>query len=466
LRQIFPESRIFTDDRTFLYSPDPARSHATMHLVVLSTYPPRRCGLATFTADLRSALRTSAPRWRVDVCAVDRDGLAYGPEVVEVLDQDDRDGYRRAARAVAATGADLVVIQHEYGIFGGPDGSHVLEFADELAAHGLPYAVTLHTVLAAPSPGQARVLARLCRGAARVTGFTETSRRIATRAGTVAPARFAVVPHGVPARLAGPAAVAAVGPALGEALAAVEGARVLSTFGLLRPGKGLETVVAAMPAVVARHPDVRYVVAGATHPEVVRASGEQYRTGLAALARDLGVAGQVRFADTFLTEAELVALLRRTDVYLTPYRSVEQTCSGPLTFALAAGCAVVSTSYRYAMEMVMPAGEPARGALVPFDNPAAFAAAINELLDDPERLAETRRAAQKLAAELTWPAVGTSFAAVFAAAVPGAGVGSTVRMRPARLAELVAKPRVTPVPGGEPLWSPSRPPPASASPGR
>lgn len=174
-----------------------------MHLVLLSTYPPRRCGLAAFAADLRAALRASVPRWRVDVCAVDRDGLAYGPEVTEVIAQHDRADYRRAARAVAAADPDLVVIQHEYGIFGGPDGGYLLDFTDELATLGVPYAVTLHTVLAAPSPGQAGVLAGLGHGAARVTGFTETARGIATRSGAVAPERFAVVPHGVPARLGG-----------------------------------------------------------------------------------------------------------------------------------------------------------------------------------------------------------------------------------------------------------------------
>jgi glycosyltransferase involved in cell wall biosynthesis len=435
-----------------------------MRLVVLSTYPPRRCGIATFTADLRSALRTSSPGWRVDVCAVDRDGLAYGPEVVEVVDQDDRDDYRRAARAVVATGADLVVIQHEYGIFGGPDGSHVLDFVDELAALGMPYAVTLHTVLPAPTPGQAGVLAGVCRDAARVSVFTETARHVATRAGLVEPEQLAVVPHGVPVRLGDPAVQAEVGPEVGEALAALDGARVLSTFGLLRPGKGLETVLSALPAVMERHPDVRYVAAGATHPEVVRARGEEYRRSLIALARDLGIMEHVRFVDTFLTEAEVAALLARTDLYLTPYRSPDQSCSGPLTFALAAGCPVVSTSYRYAIDLVTPPDAPARGVLVPFDDPAAFAAAINELLDDPERLAEVRESARKLGTELTWPAVGARFASVFADAAPPSRIRSAVRLRPALLSELVEGSQATRSAGGEPAWAHSRQPPASANP--
>jgi glycosyltransferase involved in cell wall biosynthesis len=441
-----------------------------VHLVLLSTYPPRRCGLATFAADLRAALASAAPRWRVDVCAIDRDGITYGPAVTGVLDQHAREGYRRAARAVAASGADLVVIQHEFGIFGGPDGGYLLDFVDELTVHGVPYVVTLHTVLAVPSPGQAGVLARLCRGAARVTVFTGTARGVAARSGVVDPDRVAVVPHGVPGVLGREVDPAAVRPMMAEALAAVAGSRVLSTFGLLRPGKGLETVIAAMPEVVARHPDVQYLVAGATHPEVIRGSGESYRTELVRLARDLGVAEQVRFVDTFLTEPELAALLYRTEVHRTPYRSPEQTCSGALTFALAAGCAVVSTSYRYAIDLVTPTDGPPCGVLVPFDDPAAFAAAVGDLLADPDRLTAARAAARRLGAGLTWPAVGARFAEVFADAALTAGpvrVRSAGRIRPGRLHVRVGEPRVaTSTAGGEPAWSHSRQPPVSVGPAR
>jgi glycosyltransferase involved in cell wall biosynthesis len=474
-----------------------------MQLVLLSTYPPRRCGLATFSADLLAGLRASVPDWRVDVCAIDRsvaggDGATarprYGPEVTVRLEQDDRADYRRAARAVVASGADLVVIQHEFGIFGGPNGCYLLEFTDELAAHGIPYAITLHTVLAAPTVGQAGVLARLCRGAAQVTVFTGTAREVAIASGVVDPDRLAVVPHGVPPVLVRPAETrpaetrlagvqaAGIRPAVAEALAAVAGYRVLSTFGLIRPGKGLETVIEALPEVVSRHPDVRYLVAGATHPEVVRRSGESYRTGLAELAGRLGVAGHVRFVDSFLTEPELAALLHRSELHLTPYRTPEQTCSGVLTFALAAGCAVVSTSYRYAVDLVTPPDAPPRGVLVPFDDPAAFAAAVGDLLADPVRLAATRAAARQAGAELSWPVVGRRFAAVFSAAAVFSDatafsdaappdraltrVRSAVRIRTARLLERVADVRVatTVTAGGEPAWPGSQPPPVPASP--
>ena len=395
-----------------------------MHLVVVSTFPPRRCGLATFAADLRGALHANEPRWQVDIHAVDRDGLTYGPDVSGTIRQDDPADYRRAARDIAAARPDLVVIQHEYGIFGGADGGYAGELAAGLRAHGVPYAVTLHTVLSAPTAGQRAAVARLCRDATLVTCFTATARRIAAVTGMADPDRTVVVPHGVPVCLAtAPGGAPAgpdspVGPVLRRTLAALGDAPVLSTFGLLRPGKGLETAVRAMPAVVACHPEVRYVIAGATHPETLRARGETYRDSLRALADDLGVAGQVRFVDAFLSEPELAVLLARTDVYLTPYRTTQQSCSGALTFALAAGCPVVSTRYPYAVDLLGQATGPPRGALVPFDDPAAFGEAVLELLGDPPRLTAARAAAAEFGATLTWPSVGARFVAAFAGGGP------------------------------------------------
>lgn len=411
-----------------------------MHLVFVSTYPPRRCGLATFTADLRAALRARLPHWRAEVYAVDREEMAYAPEVTGSLRQDDPVDYRRTAREIAARRPDLVVVQHEYGIFGGPDGREVCELAAGLSARGVPYAVTLHTVLSAPSAGERAAVADLCRGAALVTCFTDTARRIAAAGGLTDPDRTAVVPHGVPASLgtaaggAPPGPDAPLGPALERTLAGVGDAVVLSTFGLLRPGKGVETAVRAMPAIVARHPDTHYIIAGATHPDTLRRGGESYRDFLRALARDLGVASRVWFVDAFLTEPEVATLLARTDVYLTPYRTAQQTCSGALTFALAAGCAVVSTSYPYAVDLLNPPGEPERGAVVPFDDPAALAGATSALLGDPPRLSATRAAAAEFGAGLTWPAVGARFGAMFAAATDGPARRLARRAAPAQLA--------------------------------
>ncbi|HKT01537.1 MAG TPA: glycosyltransferase, partial [Rugosimonospora sp.] len=348
-------------------APLPAR---TGRLVVVSTYPPRRCGLATFTRDLRAALGVAAPGWRVDVAALDRTGLRYGPEVLTAIRQDEPADYRRAAELIAAAGTDLVVIQHEYGIFGGADGRYLLDLVAELRRREVPYAATLHTVLSAPTAGQADVLRTLCAGAAVVSVFTPGAQRVLADSGLAPDTPVGVVPHGAPVvlRERGRAVpdtsrVRAVLPGPGP-----EPAPVLTTFGLIGPGKGLEQVISALPAIARRHPGVRYVIAGATHPEVLRKAGECYREGLVALARRLGVAARVRFLDAFLTDVELAELLAHTTVYLTPYRGTEQACSGTLAFALVAGCPVVSTPYRYAQELLVPAAGTAPGVLVARDD--------------------------------------------------------------------------------------------------
>jgi glycosyltransferase involved in cell wall biosynthesis len=389
----------------------PAR---TGRLVMVSTYPPRRCGLATFTRDLRAALAVAAPGWRVDVAAIDRGGLRYGAEVLTTIRQDDLADYRRAALLIESAGTDLVVIQHEYGIFGGPDGGHVLALAAELRRRAVPYAATLHTVVSAPTEGQAAVLRELCAGAATVTVFTPGAPHLLAAAG-FPPVPVGVVPHGAPVVLrerdrALPAA-SRVRPVLSTG-------PVLTTFGLIGPGKGLEQVIAALPAIMERHPATRYVIAGATHPEVLRTAGEAYRDGLVALAGRLGVAGHVRFLDAFLTDVELAELLAHTTIYLTPYRGVEQVCSGTLAFALVAGCPIVSTPYRHAQEILVAGDGTAPGVLVPHDDPVALARAVASLLDDPVRLAAAGDAAYALGAGLTWPSVAARFAEVYTSAVP------------------------------------------------
>src|SRR5207248_1459394 len=239
---------------------------------------------------------------------------------------------------------------------------------------GVRYAVTLHTVLSEPSPGQTAVLRDLCGGAALVTVFTASGRRILVDLGFVSPDRVAGLPHGGPALLREPVEPAALRPEVAEALAE-PGGPVLSTFGLIRPEKGLELAISALPAIVARHPGTRYLIAGASHVEVVRSSGEEYREGLVKLARDLGVERHVRFVNTFLADAELAALFAATDVYVTPYTSAEQISSGSLTFAVVAGCPVVSTAYRYAEDLLAPRDGNAAGVVVPCDDADALGAA-------------------------------------------------------------------------------------------
>ncbi|MFL6115706.1 MAG: glycosyltransferase [Catenulispora sp.] len=373
-------------------------------LAIVSTYPPRRCGIATFSRDLAAALADAAPDVRVEICALDRDAMTYPATVRTVIRQDEREDYRRAAADLAASGVGAVVIQHEYGIFGGPDGAWITDFAAELHRLAVPYLVTLHTVLSEPSESQADTLNRLCRDAAAVTVFTETARRLAVATAIAPPGRIVHVPHGAPP----PGSGGEVRPEVLATLAALRGRRLLSTFGLLSPGKGLETVIAALGRIAEDHPDVSYLIAGSTHPEIARQEGENYRDRLVRAVKSLELEDRVVFLDTFLSGAEISAVLACTEVFCTPYRSREQISSGALTFAVAAGCPVVSTSYYYAEDMLAGGA----GLIVPPEDPVAYAEALHTLLSDPERLERAREAARTQGAALHWTAVAGRFAGI------------------------------------------------------
>jgi glycosyltransferase involved in cell wall biosynthesis len=370
-------------------------------LGIVSTYLPRLCGLATYTADLRQALEAAADDLATVVVAIDRDGHEYADEVIATVRHGVLADYSAVADQLGAAGVGVVLIQHEYGIFGGPNGSHVLALAGALTERGIPYLVTLHTVLSRPSPGQLATLRELCRHAARITVFTETTRQMVVRTGIAANHQIAIVPHGAPVTLQSPLVPERLRPGFAELLRSLRGRPTLTTFGLLSPGKGVDLAISALATVVKRHPDTRYVVAGATHPDVVRHAGESYRNALYDQVDRLGLTGHVHFVDDFLTEDELSALLHRTTLFVTPYRSPDQVCSGALTFALAAGRAIVSTAYRYAEDMLRYGA----GRVVPCGDVTALSSAISELLDDPAALAAATEAAERIGSKITWPAV-------------------------------------------------------------
>jgi len=376
-----------------------------MRITLVSTYPPRACGIGTFSRDLRSAMVPADPDVDVDVLAIVRDPhQAQLPEVLSVIRQDVRADYVAAPALLVERGTDVVVIEHEYGIFGGSAGDFLLSLVSGLQ---VPYVIPLHTVLTTPSAEQAAVLTELCRQAALVTVFTETARRLVVEGGVVAPEKVRVVPHGAPTALL-PSSQPAAGSSDKSPLPHLTGRTVLSTFGLISASKGIETVLEALPAVVAAHPDVLYLIAGQTHPEVIRNEGEQYRLSLQRLVRDRGLQRHVQFLDRFLTTEDLAVLLSSTDLYLTPYRAREQIVSGALTFAVVAGCPVVSTSYLYAEDLLTSGA----GILVPFDDPAAFAAGILHFLDDPDALAAAAATSRSIGAQLAWPTVGKQMVGV------------------------------------------------------
>jgi glycosyltransferase involved in cell wall biosynthesis len=385
---------------------------------IVSTYPPRACGIGTFAADVRTTLLGVDGVERVDfVAVVNEPSRPQRRGLLSTIGQAVRGDYVRTARMLGRLDIDVVLLQHEYGIFGGLDGEYVLSFAKELAQ---PLVVTLHTVLSEPTPHQLAVLSELCERAELVIVMTDTAQRLLEDCGACAAEKIRVVPHGAPARLTARASVNEPAHRTHERI-------TVSTFGLISPGKGLETAIAALPAIVERHPELVYVIAGRTHPDVAYREGERYRLMLERRVLELDLGEHVEFDDRFLSIDELSDLLAATDVFVTPYRNREQIASGALTFAIAAGCAVVSTPYWYAQDMLASGA----GRLVPFDDAAALAEAVCGYLEDAEALAQARAEARRIGSSLAWPAVAEATAAVLREAHVLAP-----RRRPAGVADL------------------------------
>ena len=391
-----------------------------MRTAIFSTYPPRACGIGTFSSDVRASLLGLKGIEDVScVVVVDEPSSPQHPEILATVSQGVRGDYVRAARLLGRLDIDVVLLQHEYGIFGGPDGEYVLSFAQELAQ---PLVVTLHTVLSEPTPHQLRVLTELCKQAERVIVMTETAKRLLVQIEACPVHKIRVVPHGAPVQLGQRRAEHAAGrrpfylTPMPGGFEQLQSRFLLSTFGLLSPGKGLETAIAALPSIIERHPEVLYLIAGRTHPQVTRREGEQYRLMLERRVVDLGLGDHVEFDDRFLSVDELADLLAATDVFVTPYRNREQIASGALTFAIAAGCAAISTPYWYA-EDVLASGA---GRLVPFGDAQALADAVCEYVEQPEALEAARGEARRIGEGLAWPSVAEAIAAVLREAAVGA----------------------------------------------
>jgi glycosyltransferase involved in cell wall biosynthesis len=381
-----------------------------LRAAIVSTYPPRACGIGTFAADVRGALLGVEGVDRVEkVVIVNEPSRPQRPGLVATIAQGVRGDYVRAARILGRLDVDVVLLQHEYGIFGGRDGEYVASLTEGLSQ---PLVVTLHTVLSEPTPHQASVLAAVCRQAQLVIVMTDTARDLLVSGGSCPRAKVRVVPHGAPRVIARRATEFASRPARAAA-DPLEERFQLSTFGLISAGKGLEMVIEALPAIIERHPQVTYVIAGRTHPDVARREGERYRLTLERAVDDLGLEDHVEFDDRFLSIDEIADLLAATDVFVTPYRDREQISSGALTFGLAAGCAVVSTPYWYAQDMLSSGA----GTLVPFGDPEAIADAVCRYVEEPESLTSARSEARRIGDELAWPSVASATAAVLREAV-------------------------------------------------
>jgi len=376
--------------------PDNPRS-----IAFIGSYVPRCCGIATFTRDLRTAVAAGLPETRCLVVPVtDRDATyAYPPEVRFTCTEGDPESFRRAATFLNLANVDVVSLQHEYGLFGGAAGGHVLALLRDLRA---PLHTTLHTLLARPSPAERRVLDEILQLSSRLAVMSERGRQLLAEVHGVAADRVDVIPHGIPD-------MPFVDPAFHKDRFGLDGRDVLLTFGLLAANKGIETMIAALPRLAAARPGAVYVVLGATHPQVARREGERYRRDLERLAADLGVADRVVFHDRYVEPDELLEFLGAADVYVTPYHNEAQVTSGTLAYAFGCGKAVVSTPYWHAEELLAEG----RGRLVPFRDPAALADAIGDLLADPAGRTAMRKRGWQLGRDMVWSRVAARYVDAF-----------------------------------------------------
>ena len=350
-------------------------------IAVLGNFPPRQCGIATFTADLVGALAAHNREASVFAVAMNdaAEGYSYPEQVRFELAQTDLLDYHRTADFLNLQNVEVVSVQHEFGIFGGPAGSHLLTLLRELRA---PVVTTLHTVLEHPDAAQRAVMDELGRRSERLVVMSELGRHFLGTIYGIPRNKIDLIPHGIPD-------VPFTDANFYKDAFNVEGKTVLLTFGLLSPNKGLEHAIRALPEIVAAHPDVVYIILGATHPHLLRHEGESYRLSLQRLARALGVEDHVVFYDRFVELDELLNFIGAADVYVTPYTNREQITSGTLAYALGAGKAIVSTPYWYAEELLAEG----RGVLIPFADPAALAENVLALLaNDAERHAMRKRA--------------------------------------------------------------------------
>jgi glycosyltransferase involved in cell wall biosynthesis len=404
---------------------------ANDRIAFIGNYLPRQCGIATFTTDLCEAVAAEhrgATCIAVPVNDIDS-GYAYPPKVRFELVEKDIDSYRRAADFLNINSVDLVSLQFEYGIFGGRAGSHILALLRELR---MPIVTTLHTILREPDPHQRRVLEEVAALSDRVVVMSERGAAFLREVYRVSAAKIDLIPHGIPD-------LSFVDPGFHKDLFGVEGKIVLLSFGLLSANKGIENVIAALPAILAKHPNVVYFIVGATHPHVKQQDGETYRLSLQWLAQEKGVEGQVIFYNQFVTLEELVEFIGAADIYITPYQNPAQIVSGTLAYTLGAGKAVISTPYWYAEEML--ADE--RGVLVPFRDPAALAAQVIDLLDNEAKRHAMRKRAYMFGREMIWPQVARRYLECFARAraerrsfTPSAFAVKPLDKRPAELPPL------------------------------
>lgn len=356
----------------------------------ISTYPPTECGIATFTKDVVTSVAKFTPFSKPIVLAVERDNEieAFGREVRFQVLKENKQSYIDAANYINNSTADLLSIQHEYGIYGGNDGEYIL---DLLRALKKPSMATLHTVLQNPSPNQKRIIQEMGKLCDAFIVMVKTGRKILVDVYGIDPHKVTVIPHGVPN-------VRKVSASTVKKSLGFSDKNIISTFGLISRGKGLEYAIKAMPKILEKHPNTVYLILGETHPGVRNYEGESYRNSLSALVKELGLEDNVRFNNRFLALSELVRYLCATDIYVTPYLSKDQITSGTLAYALGCGKAIVSTPYLYAEEVL----SEGRGLLADFYDPDSISNNIINILDNAQLRESLEGNAYKYGRRATW----------------------------------------------------------------
>lgn len=373
--------------RRFAWPETPSHAQG-LRIAVIGNHPPRQCGIASFTRDVIEGLE------RLD-CAVHVTAMCdgtmedgYPASVENVVDVKSRAEHLWAGEAIERWRPDVVLVEHEYGIFGGPSGAWLLDMLNAIDA---PVVTTLHTVLTEPNEDQARVMAKLVERSSKLIVMAKAGAAI-LQVQDVPVERIAVVPHGAPDR-------AWERPSDARTRLGWRDVPTVMTFGLLSPGKGIEHVIDALPRILEARPDARYVLLGATHPHLLASEGERYRDSLVARAGELGVAHALRMIPRFVSNAELCDALAASDIYVTPYGNPQQITSGTLAYALALGKPVISTPYVHAREALPPEQ------IVPHGDPAALGERVAAMLEEPERLEGLSRWVWKEARHTVWSAV-------------------------------------------------------------
>ena len=370
-----------------------------MKLAYIGTYPPRLCGIGTFTENLATSMYESGMGVsEILVFAMNDHNLdyAYPPEVKLRIEQEQQTDYIEAANFINLSGADACILEHEFGIFGGLSGVYILPLLHRLKC---PLITTLHTILQTPSYTEKAILKEICKMSERVVVMSRKAKAFLVEIYGVPREKIVLIPHGVPDFQADKGA--------SRRAFKLDGKKLLLTFGFISRNKGIETVISTLPMLIKDYPDVFYVVLGKTHPGVLRHEGEAYRHSLKQLIKTLKLEDHVLLLNEFVDEPELFKYLAACDIYITPYLNEAQITSGTLTYAMGAGCAVVSTPYWHASELL---DNPEKGRLFPFQDVSGLARVLNDLLGQPEVLREIQNRAAEYGQRITWPKIGRKYA--------------------------------------------------------